>query len=132
MIKYLVPIDKDKEVIIIQGQKVIFHIDELNKWKLLLKNISNLLDAVDINKITIEVLANSEAVKFYKSNQVLELDVNAMEKLNSKGVKFVACNNALMANNIKKEDLINFIDVVPVGILELINKQSEGYSYIKP
>ena len=115
-----------------QEQKVIFHIDELNKWKLLLKNVGNLLDAVDTNKLTIEVLANSEAIKFYKANQVLELDMNAMEKLNSKGVKFVACNNALMANDIKKDDLINFIDIVPVGILELINKQSEGYSYIKP
>jgi len=115
-----------------QEQKVIFHIDELNKWKLLLKNVGNLLDAVDTNKLTIEVLANSEAIKFYKANQVLELDMNAMEKLNSKGVKFVACNNALMANDIKKDDLINFIDIVPVGILELINKQSEGYAYIKP
>lgn len=112
--------------------KVIFHIDELNKWKLLLKNVSNLLDVVDINKFTIEILANSEAVKFYEFNQVLELDMNTMEKLNSKGVRFVACNNALMANDIKKDDLIYFIDVVPVGILELINKQSEGYNYIKP
>ena len=34
-------------------RKVIFHIDELNKWKLLLKNISNLLDDIDINKFTI-------------------------------------------------------------------------------
>jgi intracellular sulfur oxidation DsrE/DsrF family protein len=112
--------------------KVIFHIDELNKWKLLLKNVSNLLGAVDINKFIIEVLANSEAVKFYKYNQDLELDINTMEKLNSKGIKFVACNNALIANDINKDDLINFIDVVPVGILELINKQSEGYAYIKP
>ena len=110
--------------------KVIFHIDELNKWKLLLKNISNLLDAADINKCSIEVLANSEAVRFYNSN--LDLDTKAMEKLNSKGVKFIACNNALIAYDMKKDDLINFIDVVPVGILELINKQSEGYAYIKP
>jgi len=110
--------------------KVIFHIDELNKWKLLLKNISNLLDAVDINKFSIEVLANSEAVRFYNSN--LDLDIKAMEKLNSKGVKFVACNNALIAYDMKKDDLIHFIDIVPVGILELINKQSEGYAYIKP
>jgi len=47
-------------------------------------------------------------------------------------ISFVACNNALIANDINKDDLINFIDVVPVGILELINKQSEGYAYIKP
>lgn len=113
-----------------QTYKVIFHVDELDKWKLLLKNVSNLLEAVDINKCSIEVLANSEAVKFYASN--FNSDINVMENLNSNGVKFVACNNALIANKIKKEDLNYFIEVVPVGVLELVIKQSEGYAYIKP
>ena len=110
--------------------KVIFHVDELDKWKLLLKNVSNLLDAIDDNEYSIEVLANSEAVKFYDSN--FNSDISVIEKLNSNGVKFVACNNALIANKIKSEDLIYVIEVVPVGVLELINKQSEGYAYIKP
>jgi intracellular sulfur oxidation DsrE/DsrF family protein len=110
--------------------KVIFHVDELDKWKLLLKNVSNLLDAIDVNEYSIEVLANSEAVKFYDSN--FNSDISVIEKLNSNGVKFVACNNALIANKIKSEDLIYVIEVVPVGVLELINKQSEGYAYIKP
>ena len=113
-----------------QTYKVIFHVDELNKWKLLLKNVNNLLDAIDVNEYSIEVLANSEAVKFYDSN--FNSDIKVMEDLNSKGVKFVACNNALMANNIKKDDLIYFIEVVPVGVLELVIKQSERYAYIKP
>ena len=39
--------------------KVIFHIDENNKWNLLLKNVSNLLNATDGEKVYIEVLANS-------------------------------------------------------------------------
>ncbi|BCZ44417.1 hypothetical protein psyc5s11_04840 [Clostridium gelidum] len=110
--------------------KVIFHVDELDKWKLLLKNVSNLLDAIDVNEYSIEVLANSEAVKFYDSN--FNSDISVIENLNSNGVKFVACNNALIANKIKKEDLNYFIEVVPVGILELVIKQSEGYAYIKP
>lgn len=113
-----------------QTYKVIFHVDELDKWKLLLKNVSNLLDAIDVNEYSIEVLANSEAVKFYDSN--FNSDISVIQNLNSNGVKFVACNNALTANNIKKENLIYFIEVVPVGVLELINKQSEGYAYIKP
>ena len=113
-----------------QTHKVIFHVDEIDKWKLLLKNVTNLVDVIDINKCSIEVLANSEAVKFYDSN--FSSDINAMEELNSNGVKFVACNNALIDNKIKKEELIYFIEVVPVGVLELINKQSQGYAYIKP
>ena len=30
--------------------KVIFHIDEINKWKLLLNNVINLLDAAENDK----------------------------------------------------------------------------------
>lgn len=112
--------------------KVVFHIDELDKWKLLLKNVSNLLHAVDIEKSNIEVLANSEAVKSYIICQDINTEINTMKELDSKGVKFIACNNALNSYSIKIEDLIDFVDVVPVGVLELINKQTEGYAYIKP
>ena len=49
--------------------RVIFHIDERSKWKLLLGNVENLLQAADSHddcqSITVEVLANSEAVLEY-------------------------------------------------------------------
>lgn len=112
--------------------KVIFHIDEINKWKLLLGNVSNLLNGIDNEELYIEILANSEAVKYYDTNQDLDTDINTMESLNNKGVKFVACNNALMAYNIKKDNIIRFVDTVPAGVVELVKKQSEGYVYIKP
>lgn len=112
--------------------KVIFHIDELNMWKLLLGNVSNLLNSIDNDKFYVEVLANSEAVKYYDISQDLDTHINAMESLNSRGVKFVACNNALMAYDIGKDNISHFVDIVPAGVVELVKKQSEGYSYIKP
>jgi intracellular sulfur oxidation DsrE/DsrF family protein len=108
--------------------KVIFHVDEMSKWQLALKNISNLLKAVDADKSYIEVLANSEAVKFYTEDNK---DKTIMD-LSAKGVKFAACNNALKSLNIKKQHIFDFVEVVPVGVLELINRQQEGYAYIKP
>lgn len=108
---------------IISEYKVIFHIDELNKWNLTLKNTSNLLDAINTDNFNIEVLANAEAVKAYVSNNELDLNISdIMERLNYKDIKFVACNNALKAYDIKKEDLMPFIDIVPAGVLELANK----------
>lgn len=112
--------------------KVIFHIDEINKWKLLLGNVSNLLNGMDKENLHIEVLANSEAVKYYDTKEDLDTYINTMESLNKKGVRFVACNNALMAYEIKKDDIIHFIDIVPAGVVELVKKQSTGYAYIKP
>ncbi|EKQ52829.1 MULTISPECIES: DsrE family protein [unclassified Clostridium] len=114
--------------------KVIFHIDELNKWNLVLKNVSNLLDVIGNSKFYIEVLGNAEAVRAYKtSSEEISLNIeNSLKELNAKGIKFVACNNALKAFELKKEDINSFIDIVPAGVLELVEKQMEGYSYIKP
>lgn len=112
--------------------QVIFHIDELNKWELLLKNVSNLLDGVGKDEFFIEVLANAEAVKLYDATQNLGLDLDLIRNLNDKGVKFIACNNALRAFDIKKDDLFKFVTIVPVGVIELIIKQNKGYAYIRP
>jgi len=112
--------------------KVIFHIDEISKWELLLGNVTNLLDAAEGIKIEIEVLANAEAVKYYTPELGLNPAIENMKALHQKGVRFVACNNALKANNISKDNLLEFVETVPAGVLELIQKQSEGYAYIKP
>ena len=111
--------------------KVIFHIDEPTKWSLLLKNVQNLAKAVDTKNSHIEVLANSEAVLLYTS-LATGTDSSMMQELSHLGVLFAACNNALKGLGIQKEQLPQFVAVVPVGVLELIEKQSQGYAYIKP
>lgn len=111
--------------------KVIFHIDESGKWNLLLKNVQNLVQAIEAEQAEIEVLANAEAVKFYLKNNA-ENDFSVMQALSGNGVRFVACNNALKGFGIIEEQLAQFVHIVPAGVVELIEKQMEGYAYIKP
>jgi len=49
-----------------------------------------------------------------------------------KGIMVSVCQNALNANNIAKEDLVKNVNVVPTGVFELMKRQEQGYSYIKP
>lgn len=105
---------------------VIFHIDEEEKWPLVLGNVKNFM--ADNMAAEIEVLANAAAVNGYQSGAF----VDQMRKLNDQGVQFVACQNALNAQHILKEDLYEFVSVVPAGVVELVKKQSSGYAYIKP
>lgn len=115
------------------NSNVIFHIDEFQKWNLLLNNVKNLLLSYgdSLSSISVEVLANSEAVKgyIYSSNLI---DKCLLKVLAQKGVTFAACNNALLGMNISKQQIFPFVKVVPVGVRELIDKQQEGYAYIKP
>ena len=56
---------------------------------------------------------------------------NLMKTLSDIGIKVVACNNSLKALGIKHEELNSFVHIVPTGVLEIVNEQMEGYSYIK-
>ncbi len=111
--------------------KVIFHVDELSKWNLLLRNVRNLTETSGLKSAQIEVLANSEAVGFY-ADPASDTERNLMRELAEAGIRFVACSNALKGMGIAKGQLPSFVEVVPVGVAELIEKQHQGYAYIKP
>jgi len=53
-----------------------------------------------------------------------------MEKLNKEGVVFTVCNNSLSALKQSRDDVYPYMKVVPAGILELVKKQMQGFSYI--
>ncbi len=68
----------------------------------------------------------------------LDLLIAAKSKVNNqvaewsgKGVVFAACNNTMKRRNIKSEDLLRSIIVVPSAIIELTLKQEKGWAYIK-
>ncbi len=113
--------------------KLVFHINEPDKWQRVIMNINNFLNDVGQGNADIEVVANGEAVSAFKSNgQTNKMLVEQMQKLAEIGVNFVACQNALKAQSIAKESLPEFVTVVPAGITEIARKQTEGFAYIKP
>ncbi len=112
--------------------KVIFHVDEISKWRLLLKNVKNILDAESETKLVVEVVANSHAVKVYDTTFDSDIDTDAMLALNHRGVIFNVCGNSVKLYDLNEDNLLDFVDVVPSGVMHLAIRQHEGYSYIKP
>ena len=104
--------------------KVVFHVDELGKLSEARHNIQNLLTA-DKNA-TIALVVNGEAIQGY----LLPAQLEFMKERST--VSYLACNNAMNAHQIKKEDLAKEIEVVPAGVMALVRLQHEGYAYIKP
>lgn len=122
-----------------EAYKVVFHIDESSKWGILLANVKNLIKDLGRDNIIIEVVANGAAVAEYLNDINEANDISSENEvagriynLSKLGVDFAACRNSLAANKMEEKLLPDFIKVVPAGITELIKKQAEGYSYIKP
>lgn len=115
-----------------EKHKVVFHINESNKWNVLLANVNNLIKDLGKDNIIIEVLANGASVVDFISNNKNSEFINKMSNISEQGVNFSACRNSLIGNNIEENLIPNFITVVSAGVTELIKKQSEGYAYIKP
>ena len=111
--------------------KAIFHIDDNTKWGLLLRNIQNAVKVSNVESPDIEVVANAGAVESYIGTPD-KRDAELIRDLAKKGIRFIACRNALDGVGINDEQLIPFVEVVPSGMLELIAKQNEGFAYIKP
>jgi intracellular sulfur oxidation DsrE/DsrF family protein len=53
-----------------------------------------------------------------------------LKQLSDKGVKLLACRNAMKMRNVKSEDLFPFAGEVDSGIAEIIRKQEAGWAYI--
>ena len=104
--------------------KVVFHIDELNKWDMTVINISNLLALRP--DIKIRVVVNGLAISGYL------LDKNADFVNQHPSVTFQACSNAMNNHNIKAEQLPLRTKIVPSGVLAIIEAEEAGFSYIKP
>ena len=111
--------------------RVLFHLDECGKARagLVLTNIENLLLDLGDN-VEVELVANAEGVQvLLKAGNPL---VPQLERLATKGVRLVACANALRAAGIDKDALLAQAEVVPSGVGELVRKQAEGWAYIRP
>ncbi len=110
--------------------KVVFHIDETEKWSLALANVHNLLAGIDPKDAQVEVVVNGAAVEVFS-----DLDDTLKRKMRlaiEKKVLIRVCRNSLKSHDIDAAILPEFVEIVPIGVLELAERQLEGFAYIKP
>ena len=114
--------------------KVLFHINENEKWNVALGNIASLISDVGEENTEVIVVANGFAVYGYTDSEKLSV----IEQLTAGGVKFIACRYSLtsMCQDgvacVREDVLPSFIAIVPAGITEIIERQQDGFAYIKP
>lgn len=113
--------------------KAVFHIDleDDHLFTLGLGNITNTLAALDGKESNFILLANGPGVAMLAGENVKN-HIEHIKILADAGVRFQACNNALKKYNIAPENLAEHVEIIPAGIIGLIDLQNTGFAYIKP
>lgn len=109
---------------------IVFHLD-LNDSAVLniaISNVSNYFTAIAGQKADVVMLVNGPAVNLFKK----EIALPELKTLLDNGLKIKLCQNALNKFKLTKEMLMDGVQVVPAGIVELVRLKNEQYTYVKP
>ncbi|MBI5255845.1 MAG: DsrE family protein [Burkholderiales bacterium] len=111
--------------------KVVFQVSEADpaKWNLTLNNARNVQQSLGADKVAIEVVAYGPGIDMLK----LESAAGArVAEAMSNGVAMVACENTMKSRKVGREDMLAGIGYVPAGVVQLMQRQKEGYAYVRP
>ena len=116
-------------VVDLAEHKVIFQLTtaDTNVHKMLLKQFGNLLTAAPNTHI--EVVCHGPGISMMQS--ALSIVHPKITEMKAKGVNFVVCENALRERKVSKEEIVPEANFVKAGILEVIQKQEQGWTYIR-
>ncbi len=94
----------------------------------IIRQVNNVLKNSPQTKI--EIVFHGKAV-YALVNDKTTVKEKIDDLVNNKHVVIAACNNSMQRLNILKSELIPSAIVVPMAMLELMDKQEKGWSYIK-
>jgi intracellular sulfur oxidation DsrE/DsrF family protein len=97
-------------------------------WNITLGNTRNLIAGLKPDVVQVEIVAYSQGINMIKNDSTVAADIVALQK---QGVVFVACQNAMRAHKLELKDLLPGVTPVPAGIVEVVTKQEQGWTYIK-
>lgn len=95
-------------------------------WNLTMGNIRNLLKGLPDAEV--EVVSYGPGIMMIAKASPVAADIHTLQEQH---VKFVACENAMRARKLTLADLVEGAVPVPAGIVEVVTKQEQGWTYIK-
>ena len=102
--------------------------DEINH---ILGSANNVIKFYGVDNTEVVIVAYSQGIKSLLKHHDNEIR-KRVKSLMTYDVEFIACGNTMKTLKIDKKELIDGVEVVTAGIVELIERQLRGYIYIRP
>ena len=115
--------------------KVIFHVNDPERWGIAARDAKNTLTYYKQQQqpCQISLVATGAAVRQLQKADAQKAGLSAvLELMTLDGMTLYACSDSMQMQHIEPQNLLEFVTVVPVGAVQMIELQSKGYAYIRP
>ena len=111
--------------------KVVLQVSDADsaKWNLALNNAKNIQTDLGAANVDVEIVAYGPGIGMLKADSVVG---NRIDEALTAGVKVVACENTMRAQKLTQADMLGKIGYVPAGVVEIMQRQQQGWAYIRP
>lgn len=99
------------------------------KWNLALNNAKNVQTDLGAANVDIEIVAYGPGIGMVKADSVVG---NRIDEARAAGVKVIACENTMRGQKLSRDDMLPKIDYVSAGVVEIMQKQQQGWAYLRP
>jgi len=114
----------DKSKVVIQVS-----VNDPATWNLALNNAKNIQKDVGKDNVDVEIVTFGPGITMLKAESEVANRIN--EAVDS-GVQVMACQNTMRSQKLNKEDMNSRIGYVPSGVVEIMQRQQQGYAYLRP
>ena len=111
--------------------KVVLQMSEADpaKWNLALNNAKNIQADLGAANVDVELVAYGPGIGMLKADSVVG---NRIDEALAAGVKVVACENTMRGQKLTHADMLPKVGYVPAGVVEIMQRQQQGWAYIRP
>jgi uncharacterized protein len=114
-----------------QPSKLVIQVSDAEpaKWNLALNNAKNVQEELGAKNVEIEIVAYGPGLGMLKKDAVTS---GRVDEANLAGIKVVACENTMRSQKLTKADIHPAASYANSGVVEIMQKQAAGWSYVRP
>ena len=114
-----------------QRNRVVIQVSDNDpaRWNLALNNAKNLQSDLGADNVQIEIVAYGPGLAMLKTGSPVapRIDESVLS-----GMTISACENTMANQKVTRDQILPGVAFVPAGVVEIMRRQQEGWSYLRP
>lgn len=114
-----------------QRNRVVIQVSDgdATKWNLALNNARNLQADLGAANVQIEIVVYGPGIDMLKLDSPVATRITEAKDA---GVTILACENTMKGQKLARDDMLPGIGYVGAGVVEIMQRQQDGWAYLRP